>query len=121
MSIATIGASTTTTTKTTTLQFGFDTADPGHGGESAGDRTCEWDDVDICTDTATNYVIIPSTPLPTGGKPVKYKKYLCPKHYVLELDHILGKIQLSGQYDECQTADEIKSVTMKYVCGFGSV
>ena len=112
---------TSTTTKTTTLQLGFDTADPGHGNGGRGGKTCEWDNVCICTDTATNYVIIPSTPLPTGGKPVKYKKYLCPKHYVLELDHILGKIQLSGKYDGCQTADEIKSVTMKYVCGFGSV
>ena len=109
----------TPTITTPDLQFGISDTDyvGGHGGS----KTCDWQEDGICTDTATNYITKYMYEVQSASEHVKHTLYYCPKHYVLELDHILVRLQNCARYDECTTPDEIQACTLEHVVDFGSL
>lgn len=91
---------------------GFDDLYDDGGGE---EHDCEWDE-GICDEVASYYII---SFCDDPNCHANHKRYYCMRHYALQLSRQLGHLEHCPAYDEANTPEERRLLTLKHIAGWG--
>ncbi|MBW3081417.1 hypothetical protein [Bifidobacterium saguinibicoloris] len=84
----------------------------GDGGE---EHFCEWDE-GMCDEVASYYVI---SFCDDPDCKADHKQYYCMRHYALELARKLEHLRECPGYDDADTADARRLVTLRHIADWG--